>query len=133
MSNRFTIETKDFIPSSHIEWFQNSKPTLDAFEEGNMANISPTIHINISHVPRAIKNISVGGSWSPIEITDLKHLFQEFWDIFAWSYTKIPSLEPFIVEHHIDTCPDISQIHQKQRLMHLTRAMAIKEKIDKLH
>lgn len=42
-SNQYTIETKDFIPSIHIDWFRNPIPSLDAFEEDNMANISSTI------------------------------------------------------------------------------------------
>jgi hypothetical protein len=43
-----TVETKDFIPSGPIDWFKNPIPAPDAFEEGNMANISPTIKIDIS-------------------------------------------------------------------------------------
>ena len=41
------VKTKDFIPSGHIDWFNNPIHALDAFEEGNMANISPTIKIDI--------------------------------------------------------------------------------------
>jgi hypothetical protein len=38
-----TIEGKYFIPYGHVDWFKNPIPTPEAFEEGNMANISPTI------------------------------------------------------------------------------------------
>jgi hypothetical protein len=48
------IETKDFIPSGHIDWFNNPIPALDAFEEGNMANIFPTVKIDISVKPGII-------------------------------------------------------------------------------
>ena len=44
----YAIETKYFIPPIHVNWFKNSIPTLDAFEEGNMANISLAIKIDIS-------------------------------------------------------------------------------------
>jgi hypothetical protein len=44
----YAVETKYFIPSGPIDWFKNPIPAPDAFEEGNMANISPTIKINIS-------------------------------------------------------------------------------------
>jgi hypothetical protein len=37
----FAIETKDFIPSGMVDWFNNPISAPDAFEEGNMANISP--------------------------------------------------------------------------------------------
>jgi hypothetical protein len=48
------IKTKDFIPSGHIDWFNNPIPTPNSFEEGNMANISPTIKIYISIKPGII-------------------------------------------------------------------------------
>jgi hypothetical protein len=47
-TNIFAVETKDFIRPRHIDWLKNSIPTHDAFEEGNMANISLTIKVEIS-------------------------------------------------------------------------------------
>lgn len=111
-SDQFTLETKDFIPSCHIDWFQNPIQAPNAFEEGNMAKISPTIPINISLTSSVIENISVGASYSPTEITNLKHLFQEVRDIFAWAYTKMPNLDPTIMEHHIDTWLDAPSIRE---------------------
>ena len=75
----------------------------NAFEEGNMANISPTIKINISTTPEVIKEIMLGASCSREEVASYKALFQEFYDIFSWYYTKMPGLDPSIMEHHIDT------------------------------
>ena len=49
-SDHFSMETKDFIHGK-VDWFKNPIPAPDAFEEGNMANISPTIKINISTNP----------------------------------------------------------------------------------
>ena len=46
-SDQFFVETKDFIHGK-VDWFKNPIPAPDAFEEGNMANISPTIKIDIS-------------------------------------------------------------------------------------
>jgi hypothetical protein len=56
----YTIKTKDFLPSGHIDWFNNPIPAPDAFEEGNMANISPTIKIDISIKPGIIEEITIG-------------------------------------------------------------------------
>jgi hypothetical protein len=39
-SNICVVEPKDFIPLEHIDWFKKSIPTLNTFEECNMANIS---------------------------------------------------------------------------------------------
>jgi hypothetical protein len=51
----YTIKDKDFIPPGHVDWLKNPIPTPDAFEEGNMENISPTIKIDISVKPNTIK------------------------------------------------------------------------------
>jgi hypothetical protein len=110
----YAVETKDFIPSGPIDWFNNPIPTPDAFEEGNMANIFPTIKIDISIKHGIVEEIIIGAACTPQEIVAYKALFQEYRDIFAWSYMEMPGLDPSIVEHHIDTWPDITPIRQKQ-------------------
>jgi hypothetical protein len=76
------IKTKDFIPLGHIDWFNNPIPAPDAFEEGNMANISPTIKIDISTKPGIIEEITIDAAFSLEELTTYKALFQEYQDIF---------------------------------------------------
>jgi hypothetical protein len=128
----FAVETKDFIPSGTVDWFNNPIPAPDTFEEGNLANISPTIKIDISIKLGIVEEIIIRAACTPQEITAYKALFQEFRDIFAWSYTEMPGLDPSIVEHRIDTWPDITPVRQKQRLLHPAKASAIKAEIDKL-
>jgi hypothetical protein len=48
-----------------------------------MANISPTIKIDISIKSRIIEEITIGIACSPEELTTYKSLFQEYQDIFA--------------------------------------------------
>jgi hypothetical protein len=110
----YAVETKDFIPSGPIDWFNNPIPAPDAFEEGNMANISPTIKIDISIKNDIVEEIIIGAACTPQEIAAYKALFQEYRDIFAWSYIEMPGLDPSIVEHRIDTWPDITPVRQKQ-------------------
>ena len=74
----------------------------------------------------------VGASCSPEEVDSYTALFQEFRDIFAWSYTKMPGLDPSIVEHHIDTWPDVAPICQKQCPIHPSKVAMVKAKIEKL-
>jgi hypothetical protein len=113
------VETKDFISSGHIDWFNNPIPAPDAFEEGNMVNISPTIEIDISIKNGVVEEITIGAACIPQEITAYKALFQEYRDIFAWSYTEMSGLDPSIVEYLIDTWPDITPVHQnKDRYTH---------------
>jgi hypothetical protein len=106
----YAVETKYFIPSGTIDWFNNPIPAPDAFEEGNLANISPTIKIDISIKPDIVEEIIIGAACTPQEIAAYKALFQKFRDIFVWSYTEMPGLDPSIVEHRIDTWLDITPV-----------------------
>ena len=125
------METKDFIHGK-VDWFKNPIPAPDAFEEGNMVNIFPTIKINISTNSEIIEQIMMGASCSPKEVDAYKALFQEFHEIFTWSYIEMPSLDPSIMEHHIDTWPDVVPVCQKQQPIHPSEAVAIRAEIEKL-
>ena len=59
-------------------------------------------------------------------------LFQELCDIFAWSYTEMPGLDPSILEHHIDTWSDVVSVLQKQQPIHPSKAGVVKAKIAKM-
>ena len=37
------------------------------------------------------------------ERNDLKELFTEFQEVFAWSYEDMLGIDPKIAQHHIDT------------------------------
>ena len=67
------------------------------YVEGNMANLSPTIHINISRVPGKVENVYIGVDCSPDEIKECIELFKEFRDMFAWSYGEMSGIYPRIV------------------------------------
>jgi hypothetical protein len=97
-----------------------------------MANISPTVKIDISIKPRIIEEITIGAACSSEEIMTYKSLFQEYQDIFSWSYMEIPRLDLSIVEHHIDTWPNIAPVRQKKLPLHPSKAAVIKDKIDKI-
>jgi hypothetical protein len=71
----YVVETKDFIPSGPIDWFKNPIPAPDAFEEGNMANISLTIKIDISIKNGIVEEITIGVACTPQEITAYKAFF----------------------------------------------------------
>ena len=79
-----------------------------------MANISPTIKVDISTNSEIVEEIMLGASYSLEEVDASTALFQEFHDIFSWSYTEMPRLDPSIVEHHIDTWPNVAPSLQKK-------------------
>jgi hypothetical protein len=97
-----------------------------------MDNISPTVNIDISIKLGIIEEIIIGTTCSPEELTTYKDLFQKYRDIFFWSYTNIPSLNPSIVKHRIDTWPDFTPAHQKKHPLHPSKFADIKYEIDKL-
>ena len=76
---------------------------------GNL-NGSSTIKIDISTNSEIVEEMMLGASCSLEEVAAYKALFQEFHDIFAWSYTEMPGLYLSIVEHHINIWPDVAPI-----------------------
>ena len=81
-AHQLSVETKDFIHGK-VDWFKKPISAPDAFEEGNMANISPTIKINISTNPEVVEEIMLGASCSSEEVASYKALFQEFCNIVS--------------------------------------------------
>jgi hypothetical protein len=97
-----------------------------------MANISPTIKIDVSIKNGFVEEITIGTTCTPKEITAYKALFQKYQDIFSWTYTEIPGLDPYIVKHRTDTWLDIMHVRQKKQPLHPSKAATIKDEINKL-
>ena len=57
--DQFSVETKDFIHGK-VDWYKNPILAPDAFEEGDIANISPTIKIDISPNSKIVEEIMLG-------------------------------------------------------------------------
>ena len=100
--------------------------------DGNMVNLSPTIPINISRDPGKVENIYIGAICSPDEIKEYTEIFKEFHDIFAWSYEEMPSIDPCIVEHEINTYTTAKPVRQRLHAVNPRRASTIKAMIEKL-
>ena len=97
------IENQEFhmILAGDVDTPINHLPREGIFAEGNMANISATIPINISVNPNVVENIHIGAKCSPEEIAIYTALFKDFCDVFSWSYEDIPGINPSIIEHKI--------------------------------
>ena len=100
--------------------------------DGNMENISSMIPINISRNPGMIENVYIGAECSHAVILEYTKLFKEFHDIFAWSYDKMPGIDPLIVKHEIKTYPNANPVRQRLRTVNPRKAPAIKAEIEKL-
>jgi hypothetical protein len=86
--------------------------------EGNLSNISPTIPLDISIKPGVVENVHIGAACSDDEVVTYKAIFQEFCDVFAWTYEEMSGIDPDIVVHEIKTYPDAKPIQQRLRLVH---------------
>ena len=62
---------------------------------------------------------------------DIKELLTEFQELFAWFYKDMPSIDPEIAQHHIDTHAHIVPIMQKLRWMRTEWLLEIKEEVTK--
>jgi hypothetical protein len=100
--------------------------THNIYVEGNMASISPTVLIDISHTPGKIENINIGADCSPEEILIYTNLFKEVRDVFAWSYEEMPGIDPHIVEREIRTYLDAKLVRKRLRAINPRKAPAIK-------
>ena len=94
--------------------------------DGNMANISSTIPINISRDLGRVENVYIGEECSHAEILEYTELFKEFRDIFAWSYNEMPGIDPCIAEHEIKTYPNAKPVQQRLHAVNPRKAPAIK-------
>ena len=65
------------------------------------------------------------------EVTLYKVLFQEFHDIFAWSYEEMLGIDPQIVVHEIKTYAGARLARQKLRPIHPKNATAINAEVEK--
>jgi hypothetical protein len=104
----------------------------DVLYEGNLRNISPTVPLDISIKPRVMENVHIGASCSTNEVHEYKSLFQEFHDVFSWSYEEMPGIDPDIIVHEIKTYPDTKPIRQRLLPVHPRKVVAIKLEVEKL-
>jgi hypothetical protein len=82
------------------------------FYKGKLSNISPTIPLDISIKPRVVENVHIRASCSHDEVVTYKSLFQEFHDVFTWSYGEMSGIDPKIVAHEIKTYPGAKPVRQ---------------------
>jgi hypothetical protein len=96
-----------------------------------MANISPTLKVDISFTPTLMTTSFLELPFPLKRLLPIKLCSKSFMMFFHGLIHEILRLDPNIVEHHIDTWLDTSPIRQK-RPIHPPKALVIKAKIDKL-
>jgi hypothetical protein len=100
--------------------------------EWNMSNISKTITIDIFVKPDVMETNTIAAKCSLEDITLYKALFQEFHDIFTWSYEEILGIDPWIVVHEIKMYAGGRPVWKRLWLIHPKKVAAIKFEVKKL-
>ena len=77
------------------------------------------------------KEIRIGSSLSVDESSRLIGLLKSYLDVFAWSYEDMPSLDSFIVQHHLHILLHARPVKQKLRRLHPRWILQVKEEIQK--
>jgi hypothetical protein len=88
--------------------------------------------IDISLIPRKIKNVYIGADCSPGEIQIYIDVFKDFCDVFSSPYEEIPGINPNIVEHEINTYPDARLVRQHLRFVNPRNSPTTKAKVEKI-
>jgi hypothetical protein len=129
-----TIESYQQISTLSTVFVISSVPesTQDVLYGGNLSNISNTFPLDISIKPRVVENVHIGASCSIDDVHTYKPLFQEFCEVFSWSYEEILGIDVDIVVHEIKTYPNVKPIRQRLRPLHPCKAAAIKFEVEKI-
>ncbi|GLJ55334.1 hypothetical protein SUGI_1187310 [Cryptomeria japonica] len=78
------------------------------------------------------KVIKIGKCLDEEEQKQYEDLLHEFPEIFAWTYSDMPGIDPKIVTHNIVLVPDAKPVKQKIRKMNPKVALLVKAEIEKL-
>lgn len=78
-----------------------------------MRNILKTFLIDISIKTSIVENIQIEADYTPEEIASFTCLFNEFYDVFSWSYKEIPGIDPSIFEHDINVQENSKPVFQR--------------------
>lgn len=100
-NDHFENDFSSIFTTKYVMEPQNPLKHLDS--KLNLGSISRTIPIDISVKLGIVGNIHIGASCTDYEIQIYKAPFQEFSDVFAWSYEEMPAIDPAIVVHEIKT------------------------------
>ena len=78
------------------------------------------------------QNINLGSDCTQNEKSAFLKLFNEFKDIFAWSYNDLKTFDTQTIQHVIPMKPQLKPLQQKLRKMHPALEPVVKKELNKL-
>ena len=119
------------IENFHLNYSNEFENEINKQLEKKIEPMEPTFEIlNLSNDENPLL-IKIGSTLNEKERKDLKELLTEFQEMFAWSYEDMPSIDPEIAQHHIDTHAHMVHVKQKLRRMRTEWLLKIKEEVTK--
>ena len=73
--------------------------------------------------------INVGKNLSPIIKAELVSLMKENADLFAWSATDMPGIDPATITHKLNVIEGSKPVKQKKRSMAPEKKKAVEEEV----
>ena len=90
---------------------------------------SEVINLGTEHSPQCV---NLGSACTPQEKTAFIRLFNEFKDIFSWTYDDLKTFNPNIMQHVIPMKEHAKPFQQKLRKMHPSLEPTVKKELNKL-
>ena len=119
------------IENFHLNYSNEFENEINKQLEKKIEPMEPTFEtLNLSNDENPLL-IKIGSTLNEKERKDLKELLIEFQEMFAWSYEDMPSIDPEIAQHHIDTRAHMVPVKQKLRRMRTEWLLKIKEEVTK--
>ena len=87
-------------------------------EDRKFTPITGSTELKDFGTPNQPREIRIDSYLSPNERSRLIDLLKSYFDVFAWSYEDIPSLDSSIVQHHLPILPYARPIKHKLRRLH---------------
>ena len=87
-------------------------------EDRKVTPISGSTELIDFGAPDQSKELRIGSSLSPDEMSRLIDLIRSYLDVFAWSYEDMSGLDPTIVQYHLPILPHARPVKQKLRRLH---------------
>ncbi|KAG9442226.1 hypothetical protein H6P81_018080 [Aristolochia fimbriata] len=132
-------EEEEAVAVHHITAGEGDDPTPEddlgeapaIFEEGGQATIDQLKKVNLGTEddPRPT---FLSTSLSVTEEKDYMSLLNEYKDVFAWSYTEMPGLDPTIAIHKLAIKSGVKPVKQTQRQFRPVLVLEIEKEVDKL-
>ncbi|XP_059630114.1 uncharacterized protein LOC132273100 [Cornus florida] len=106
-------------------------PSKDGEEEPPVLTTKPLHEVKIDH-KKPDQTTKVGSRLTEEEKLELTDFLTRNADVFAWSHSDMPGINPSVSCHSLNVDPNVKPVKQKQRRFAPERNQIITEKVDRL-